>query len=207
MSKQSKIPSEKAQSKKPDKTKSEAWMSRWDWDRQAGPDLRDPRNAGPPCEGTHSPAPMGRGSPSGCNAHGLWVTCSRCSMRLSYTPAIGAKATYRASPPLAADVKATLKEKGSNAAPSELTTQSISVDAAERSLLQRLERVQAEKKEIRKKQEEKKPVETIEIEDQTDAKMRGYPSRKTSKRENTELPENQDQNDWTDVTANAGTPP
>ena len=112
MSKQSKIPSEKAQSKKPDKTKSEAWMSRWDWDRQEGPDLRDPRNAGPPCEGTHSPALMGRGSPSGCNAHGLWVTCSRCSMRPSCTPAIGAKACYRASPPLAADIKATLKGKG-----------------------------------------------------------------------------------------------
>jgi hypothetical protein len=182
--------------------KKASWEARWDWDRQEGPDLRDPRVSGPPCMGNHAPAPMGRGSKSGCNAHGLWTGCGKCSLRLSYTPAVGAKGIYRQSAPLAADTTEVVKEKGNDVTPEDLTTKAIGVDAQERSLLNKLKKVQAEKKVIQQAKESKVAkevttpgVETVKTGDQT---MQGYPSRK--KRENEKIPETQDQEEeWAHI--------
>ena len=85
---------------------------KYDFSREQKTDLRGPRAQGP-CNGTHEPMPVGRGSLSGKNGHAMWLTCQRCRIRLSYVyvPAIGAHARFRQSPPLAKDVEDTLKEK------------------------------------------------------------------------------------------------
>lgn len=139
---------------------------------------------------------------SGCNAHGLWTVCGKCSLRLSYTPAVGAKGIYRQSAPLAADTTEVVKEKGNDVTPEDLTTKSIGVDAQERSLLNKLKKVQAEKKVIQQAKESKVAkevttpgLETVKSGDQT---MQGYPSRK--KRENEKIPETQDQEEeWAHI--------
>ena len=59
----------------------------YDETRRAGPDERDPRASKTqwPCMGNHVPS-------SGGNRFGLWEQCSRCGLRLSYTPATTAPA-------------------------------------------------------------------------------------------------------------------
>ena len=37
----------------------------------------DCRTAGPPCNGSHIPMPMGRGSKSGSNGFARWIACSK----------------------------------------------------------------------------------------------------------------------------------
>ena len=70
-----------------------------------GANLSDPRTAGPPCNGAHRPMAPGRGSKSGSNGNGKWTVCEVCLLRLSYVPAVGAKAIYRSAGPLPQDVK------------------------------------------------------------------------------------------------------
>lgn len=110
---------------------------KWDWHREEGPNLSDPRTAGPQCNGAHRPMAPGRGSKSGSNGHGKWTVCEVCLLRLSYVPAVGAKAIYRSAGPLPQDVKEAV-ETGQE----DLTTKGIGIQAAEKSLLARLEKVQ-----------------------------------------------------------------
>lgn len=120
----------------------------YDFSRKEGPNVQDPRYKGGPCEKTgHVAAPMGRGSPSGKNAWGMWQTCQQCRLRLEYIPAYGAHGRYRSAGPLGADVTATLQEKSNEVAvnPKVLDTTSVALDGAERSLMKRLEKVQKQK--------------------------------------------------------------
>ncbi|CAJ1376507.1 unnamed protein product [Effrenium voratum] len=120
---------------------------KYDFSREEKTDPRDPRAQGPPCNGTHEPMPMGRGSLSGKNGHAMWLTCQRCRIRLSYVPAIGAHARFRQSPPLAKDVEDILKEKINEAEtqPEILNTANVALDGAERSLMKKLDAVRAQK--------------------------------------------------------------
>ncbi|CAJ1424831.1 unnamed protein product, partial [Effrenium voratum] len=120
---------------------------KYDFSREEKTDPRDPRAQGPPCNGTHEPMPMGRGSLSGKNGHAMWLTCQRCRIRLSYVPAIGAHARFRQSPPLAKDVEDTLKEKINEVEtqPEILNTANVALDGAERSLMKKLDAVRAQK--------------------------------------------------------------
>lgn len=118
------------------------WEDRYDASRQIGPDPRDPRMEGPPCSGSHQPAPPGRGSLTGCNGSGSWVTCQRCKLRLSYTPAYGAHAMTRSPGPLPADTSKKVTELGTEAAyHPEMRDKTIAYSAAESSLLDRLDHV------------------------------------------------------------------
>lgn len=120
--------------------------SKFDWSRTVGPDPRDPRNAGAPCHGSREPAPPGRGSPSGANAHATWVACSRCRMRLSYTPAYGSHGLTRQAGALPADTKEMVETLGNNADYSEkLRDRNIGLEGAEKSCLTQLAKIQAQK--------------------------------------------------------------
>ena len=124
--------------------KSKLDLTRFDWSRCQGCDLRDSRSAGEPCMGRHQLAPFARGSLSGSNGHALWMMCSRCALRLMYVPTWAAKGCYRSPGPLMADVKDKL-ETTPNATAEELRTKSISLDGAEASALRKLEAIQKEK--------------------------------------------------------------
>ena len=109
---------------------------RHDYDWTVGPDPRDPRTDGPPCERNHHPMRVGRGSMSGRNGHAEWVVCEKCRLRLSYTPAIGAHARFRQAGPLPAAVT-TVMNKGVSQA-EELDTTQVALAGAEESLEKRL---------------------------------------------------------------------
>jgi hypothetical protein len=53
--------------------------------RAMGPDIRDPRLKGWPCGGGENHVPK-----TGGNQHGQWVFCTRCGVRLGYTPMVDA---------------------------------------------------------------------------------------------------------------------
>jgi len=125
---------------------------------------RDPiqptcRTVGPPC--SHVPMPIGRGSKSGSNGFARWIVCSRCQLRLSYVPAVGAKGTSRSPGRLPADIVTAL-ELGVD----DLSTQGIALEAAEKSLMKRLEAAQTEKKDHRLKLKTKKEEITPKEEDE-----------------------------------------
>lgn len=88
--------------KKTEKSEKKAlvWSEKYDVTRQVGPDPRDPRTTGPPCDGQHQPAAAYRGSVTGSNGHTAWIGCERCKLRLSYTPAYGAHGMTRSPGPL-----------------------------------------------------------------------------------------------------------
>ena len=140
----------------PEKTKGAAkskpknklpWESRYDSSRTTGPDTRDPRCAGAPCMGQHQVALPGRGSPTGSNAHGSWEGCQRCLLRLSYTPAYGSHALCRKAAPLPADTAAMIQAVGPNNAGynDKLKDKNIALDAAEKSALDKVEKIRAQK--------------------------------------------------------------
>ena len=121
--------------------------TKFDWSRAEGPDLRDPRWAGPPCSGSHTPAACYRGSPSGSNGHATWVACQTCQMRLRHVPAYGATGANRRAPPLPTDVTETLtrltEENILDTAEGrrQLSSRAIGLEAAERSRESRLETI------------------------------------------------------------------
>ena len=120
----------------------------YDFARKEGPNEKDPRFLGGPCQGQHSSAPMGRGSKSGKNGWALWRTCQTCGLRLEYIPAFGATGKHRSAGPLGADVKDQLKEKHNELASSSkdvLENHTIALDGAERSLVRRLEAIRQQK--------------------------------------------------------------
>lgn len=125
-------------------TKSKLDLERFDWDRAECCNARDPRATGTPCGGRHTVDKFRRGSSSGTNAHGLWLTCATCQLRLAYVPTWGAKGVYRSAGALSSDVKTILKENP-NASPEDLKCKAIGLEAAEASALQRLEQIRAEK--------------------------------------------------------------
>ncbi|CAK9061435.1 unnamed protein product [Durusdinium trenchii] len=133
-------------------------VNRFDTDRMCGPDHRDPRLLGDPCQGTHDPAPPGRGSPTGSNAHAYWAACNRCQLRLLYVPSYGAHGLTRAAGPLPSDTAAKVKELGNSAAYSpEMRNKNVGLDAAENSLMKRLEVIRAQKEQHRQGKPETKP--------------------------------------------------
>ena len=96
-----------------------------------------------PGEGLRAP---GRGSPTGSNAHGTWTACARCKMRLSYTPTWGAHALTRKAGALPADVETQVTHLGNEAPYSlKLRDKDIGLDGAEKSCLNQLEKVKAQK--------------------------------------------------------------
>ena len=76
---------------------------RYDYSRTQGINKDDPRATGPPCHGEHTPSMPGRGSNAGSNAHAAWIGRSECGIRMSYTPAFGARGLTRQAGPLTAD--------------------------------------------------------------------------------------------------------
>ncbi|CAE7314903.1 unnamed protein product, partial [Symbiodinium sp. CCMP2456] len=124
---------------------------RYDFSRQEGPDPRDGRTAGAPCYGEHQIMKPGRGSLSGSNAHGWWRVCERCRLRVAYAPAWGAHGHFRQAGPLNADVKkvvleVTEKEKaGETVDRNVLNAKNVALDGAEKSLIDKLSKVRAEK--------------------------------------------------------------
>lgn len=193
----SKPAAEKKENKKGQKDKEAV---KWDWSRETGPDPRDPRVSGPPCRGNHIPQPMGRGSKSGANGHGRWITCSRCSLHLSYVPAIGSTATYRSAGPLPADVTEVIKEKGDQVLPEELDTKRVGLQAAETALLRRLEVIQDQKKKF----DGNTPNEDEKMDQMTQDAL----AKKQAKRGNEKTPEELEQSGqseastpWSNVTA------
>ncbi|CAE7779651.1 RE2, partial [Symbiodinium microadriaticum] len=133
------------------KAKSEKVKTEYDLSRATGPDPRDPRTAGPPCHGNHTPMAAGRGSLSGANAHGRWEVCKDCRLRLLYVPAFGAHAHFRQAGPLPADTKKALeiveeRVAAGEPAPKEiLNAKAVALQGAEDSLLRRLETVRSQK--------------------------------------------------------------
>ena len=123
------------------------WESRYDASRTTGPDTRDPRCAGMPCMGQHQIAAPGRGSPTGSNAHGSWEGCQRCLLRLSYTPAFGSHALCRKAAPLPADTAAMIQAVGPNNAGynPKLKDQHVALEAAEKSAMDKVEKIRAQK--------------------------------------------------------------
>ncbi|CAE7036395.1 TY1B-A [Symbiodinium sp. CCMP2592] len=125
----------------------------YDVSRAVGPDPRDPRTAGPPCNGNHVPMAAGRGSlsESGANAHGRWEVCKECRLRLLYVPAFGAHAHYRQAGPLPVDAKKAVEimeervAAGKPAAKETLNAKAVALQGAEDSLLRRLETVRSQK--------------------------------------------------------------
>ena len=149
----------KAEAKKKSASKSnktQGYEDKYDTSRTAGPDPRDPRLEGPPCNGNHQIAKAYRGSPTGSNGHAAWTGCEVCKLRLSYTPRFGAHALYRAAGALPADVQTKVREMGNDAAHSpELKDGNIALDGAEQSALRQLTKIR-EKKEAMKMKESSK---------------------------------------------------
>lgn len=105
---------------------------------------------GVPLHGSHVPMPEGRGSLSGRNGHGMWKVCSICRLRIQYTPAYGAKATYRQAGPLAPDTDVALRQVGNAVeddveARENLNSKVISVNGAQESLKNKMKKLEEEK--------------------------------------------------------------
>ncbi|CAK9044628.1 Integrase catalytic domain-containing protein [Durusdinium trenchii] len=121
-------------------------LSKYDWGRVEFTNPRDPRAVKGPCEGHHSVQPFGRGSLSGMNGHGVWLTCEWCALRVLYCPTYGAKATHRSAGPLSSDVKSKLNEMtDGEVTQNQLTTQALGLDAAEASALKKVEEIRRQK--------------------------------------------------------------
>jgi hypothetical protein len=121
-------------------------MTKYDWCRVEFADGRDERALKGPCQGSHVPQGFGRGSYSGANRHGLWLTCEKCQLRLLYVPTHGAKAIYRSAGPLGQDVAHRLqKSTDSGLSSHQLVTKQLGLDAAEDSALRRVEQIRQEK--------------------------------------------------------------
>lgn len=151
---------------------------RYDWSRAAREDPRDPRACGPPCHGVHTPAPPGRGSPSGSNGHAMWQACQVCRLRLLYVPRYGAHAMTRSPGPLPADVTHVIQATPENeikANPSLLKDKTIGLEGAEKSCLTQLEKIRAKKAEANKGY--KPPTEVVQVVDPEE--LPNHPSRKT----------------------------
>ena len=123
---------------------------RYDMSRTEGPDPRDARSQGYPSMGSHVPMPEGRGSLSGRNGHGMWKVCSICRLRIQYSPAYGAKATYRQAGPLAPDTDVALRQVGNTVendveARENLNSKVISVNGAQESLKNKMKKLEEEK--------------------------------------------------------------
>ncbi|CAJ1418886.1 unnamed protein product [Effrenium voratum] len=126
---------------------------KYDFAREEGPDQRDPRCHGAPCFDQHEIMPFYRGSLSGKNAHGRWLTCGKCRLRISYVPAFGAHARFRQAGPLSSDVHAQLEEKSNEIVenPEVLNATTVAMDGAERSLVNKLAEVRRKKEELKPK--------------------------------------------------------
>ena len=143
----------KSQQKKPTKSKKDRTPSpeKYDYQRAEGPDMRDGRAQGYPCFGQHVAMAEGRGSLSGRNKHGRWTVCSQCRLRIQYVPAYGATAAHRQAGPLGPDsatVVSTVKGKIEEdpLEKEKLNSKPCSSLAAEVSLRQRLEKLEADRK-------------------------------------------------------------
>lgn len=145
----------------------------YDYNRTIGPQTSDPRCNGPPCHGQHEAEAMGPGSHSGRNKFAEWTACRHCHLRLTYTPAFGCHGLSRKAGPLATDVEAQIKihspQKGSEL----LKDRTVGLEAAERSLQQRLEVIQAQKKSYQEVQDRKNQSKVKDLQ--------GYPGVQTSK--------------------------
>ena len=147
---------------------------RLDYSRSVGIDMRDPRASGGICGGEHKPQPFGRGSRSGRNAHGEWIVCQECGIRLSYTPAFGATGLYRSAGPLPSDAQHVLEnmksKPGTKEAQDELSTREIAIAGAEASLqkhwdqLQRMKGARPKQSSKPKNSEKDKPQENTKVE-------------------------------------------
>ncbi|CAE7524054.1 unnamed protein product [Symbiodinium natans] len=86
---------------------------------------------------------MAGGSLSGRNQSGEWVTCSKCALRPSYTPAFGATGSFRSAGPIPEDAPKVIKDLGPHnitetEAREHLTTKDAGLAGAEESLQRRL---------------------------------------------------------------------
>lgn len=133
-----------------DISKTKVDLNKYDWGRGVPADPRDVRAVGKPCMGRHSIAPFCRGSVSGTNGFGMWLTCQTCNLRLAYIPTWGSKGTHRSPGPLPRDTSEVL-EQHPQATPEELTTQAIGLSGAETSALRRLEKIREEKAKMKAK--------------------------------------------------------
>ncbi|CAE7325309.1 RE1 [Symbiodinium microadriaticum] len=104
-----------------------------DYDRTEQMDPRDPRATGGLCKGNHCPKVRS-------NQYAQWTICTRCQVRISYTPRMGCHAMHRQAGPLSVDTKEMLEDlpQEAEACP---TNRDISLQAAENSALRQLERV------------------------------------------------------------------
>lgn len=139
---------------------------KYDWSRATREDPRDPRTCGAPCHGVHSPAPPGRGSPSGSNGHAMWQACQVCRLRLLYVPRYGAHAMTRSPGPLPSDVAHVIQTTPENeikANPSMLKDKTIGLEGAEKSCLTQLQKIRAKKAEATKGY--KPPTEVAQVVD------------------------------------------
>ena len=164
------------------------FQTKYDVSRACGPDARDPRMSGSPCRGSHQVAPMKRGSVSGANGWAVWQGCQTCGIRLLYIPAFGAHGKTRAAGPLPKDTSLKLQELGNDAARSaELRDKTISLDAAEKSALRRLETIKAQKAALKKtdlkgyEKQETTPAPTLENPPVAQEEMFQTPGRKARK--------------------------
>ena len=132
---------------KPEKSTILNHMDRYDWNRVTYADPRDPRVTEAPCLGAHRVEKFGKGSLSGTNKWGVWLTCSECRLRLLYCPTMGSKGTFRSAGPLPKDVSEKLQEKaeGKEVTKDDLRTQALGLSGAETSALRRLEEIRKEK--------------------------------------------------------------
>jgi hypothetical protein len=136
--------------KEEQKKTSKIQLDKFDWTRVEFADLRDARTTSKPCEGNHSAEGFERGSHSGMNGHALWLTCHRCKLRLMYVPVHGAKGCYRSPGPIGKDVVQKLIGNP-EAAPSELHTKALALEAAENSAKKLLDKIQVEKAKMKAK--------------------------------------------------------
>ena len=167
-------PKNKAKTKGKDKGPRVPPEERLDYSRSVGIDVRDPRASGGICGGEHEPQPFGRGSRSGRNAHGEWIVCQECGIRLSYTPAFGATGLYRSAGPLPSDAQHVLEnmksKPGTKEAQDELSTREIAIAGAEASLqkhwdqLQRMKGARPKQSSKPKNSEKDKPQENTKVE-------------------------------------------
>ena len=123
---------------------------RYDYSRTQPADPMDPRTVGAPCFGHHVTQAPGPGSRSGSNKFAVWEACEVCQLRLSYTAAFGATGATRKAGPLKADTEAQVSRIPPNELPNNrnLKDEKIMMDGAEASLLRKLEKVQAQKKQF-----------------------------------------------------------
>ena len=112
-------------------------LEQFDWSRVELADRRDPRTTKAPCWGDHVLAGMGRGEASGVNGHSMWLTCKKCRW--------GATGSYQSAGPLAPDVATAAAELKDDYDPKTLHTKAIGLDAAEKSTLDRLEKIREQK--------------------------------------------------------------